>query len=100
MISVKATLELEKLDGENALIKSTSSQIAKEQMVQFPGMQRASKLKSLNASGTGEMKINFNEFLPQGSTDSTTSITMEIQGQGGQSTEVETNMAMRVKITD
>ena len=100
LISFNATLQLEKLDGNNATIKSTITQNAKEQGVQFPGMQTESKLSSLKGSGSGQMDINFQEFLPKGSTDSTTDIVMEINGQSGQSTEIETNMSMRVKITD
>jgi len=99
-ISFKSTLQLEKLDGDNATIKSTTSQFAKEQGVQFPGMQTESKLTSLNGSGAGKMDINFHKFLPRGSIKSKTDISMEIKGQSGQITEIQTNMAMRVNITD
>jgi hypothetical protein len=100
LISINTMMQLVKLDGDNATIKSTLSQTAKEQTIKFPGTELESKLTSLNASGSGQMEINFHEFLPRGSTNFITDLTMIIKGQSGQTTEIQTNMAMRVNITD
>ena len=100
VFSYKSSHEIVNIEEDTATINTTLVQNADEQMVRFPGAAFETKIEAYSTTGRGSMKIKLDELMPRGKAESESKVTTVIQVGDAPETRVNSNMDMRMEITD